>query len=69
MTIVNRPLILRDEAVKKKINKLVLVKRTMNKMDKFLIEDIKYRVDIKNPLCDYDHICIDTLSIQYLGGF
>ena len=55
-----KPAILLNEKYKKKINRLATVKSSMHHLDKFMVEDIIYRMNINNPINHYDTVWIDS---------
>jgi len=58
---------LKNEQYRAKINALVLVKKQMHPMNRMLVEDMKYRLDINNPLQAYDFIWIDDVYRIFYG--
>jgi len=57
--------ILINEKYRTKINKLVLLKKKMHAINRYVLEDVKYKLDINNPLKYYDTIWIDDTYRQY----
>ena len=55
-----KPTPLVNEKYKKKINRLATVKNQMHYLDKFMVEDIQYRININNPISLYDTVWIDS---------
>jgi len=58
---------LKNEKYSKKIIALYSIKRKMHPMMCFMIEDMKYRLDINNPLQTYDFIWIDDMYRIFYG--
>ena len=61
-----KPKVLMNEKYRAKINALYSLKNSMHVFDKIAIEDIKYRLDINNPLQSYDFSWLDSRYRRYV---
>jgi len=60
-----KPTVLRNEKHRREINRLNSMKKYMHFLDRFLVEDMKYKLDIKQPLDYYDEVSLEVLRRQY----
>jgi hypothetical protein len=61
-----KPTVLNNERYREKIEALYKIKDTLHVFDRIAIEDVKYRLDINNPLEQYDIAWLDLTYRRYL---
>ena len=56
-----KPVALINKKYEKKVNRLATIKNTMHHLDRFMVEDIQYRMNINNPISYYDTVWINSI--------